>query len=188
MGRDRMGDIKPKTERDKNDFYITNPYDVKEIVNILNLSKDNYILEPCAGLGHISKTLRELGYKVFTNDLIKRDYKLDANINYLLEPLNKKFDVVLTNPPFKYAKEFIEKSFKYADIVIILAKLELLESAKRLELNNRYLEDVYVHTKRAKFGLNGDESYFKKSSSMATAWYIYNKNKVSGTKIKMEII
>jgi hypothetical protein len=55
-------------------------------------------------------------------------------------------------------------------------------------INNRFLEEVYVHTKRARFAKGGNNEYFNKSSSMSTAWFIYNKYKPINTKIKMEII
>ena len=187
MGRDKIGNIKTQ-DRDTNDFYATNPYDVKEIINILNLKTNLKILEPCAGNGHISQTLKDLGFNVYSNDMIQREYNLDSNVDFLKTGLTLKFDVVITNPPFKYAKEFIEKSLQYADTVIILAKLDLFESEKRMFINNRYLENVYVHTKRAKFAKGGNNEYFKKSSSMSTAWFIYNKNKPKNTKIQVEII
>ena len=185
MGRDRMGDKPSKTEREKNDFYITNPKDVRDIMNILKLPKNIKILDPCAGLGHISETLRSLGYKVITNDIIQREYLLDYNKDFLLDYIpDDGFNYVIMNPPFKYAKEFIEKALTYAEKVLVIAKIELLESEKRRVLNTKFLSKVYVHCKRAKFGLNGDESYFNKSSSMATAWYIYDKNKSANTIIE----
>lgn len=187
MGLEKKGNHKPKTKREKNGFYISNPKDIYQIIDILNIDKNASILEPCAGIGHISETLKKIGYKnITTNDLVKRDYKLDYNIDFInCEMPIKKYDYILTNPPFAKAKDIIERSLEYADTIIILAKLDLLESASRKHLNNKYLQHVYVHSVRAKFGLNGDESYFKKSTSMSTAWFIYNKNKVGKTTLEV---
>lgn len=186
MGRDKMGDVQKQIDREGMDFYATNPKDVTEICKILNIgsAKQYHILEPCAGNGHIAKVLKDLGQTVVTNDIIERDYPLDYTIDYLKEDLPKKdFDVVLTNPPFKYAKEFIERSLEYAPVVVVIAKLDLLETAKRKALNNEHLQQVYVHTSRARFARGGEDHYFKKSSSMATAWYVYVRNKKGQTKL-----
>lgn len=187
MGLEKMGKNVPQTKRQLNDYYASNPFDVEQIIDILHIDKMSSILEPCAGEGHIAKTLNKLGYiNVKTNDLIKRGYELDFNIDYLNFKLPiKRFDYIITNPPFKYAKDFIERSLEYADKVIILAKLDLLESNKRKDLNNKYLSNVYVHSNRAKFALNGEEKYFNKSSSMSSAWFVYDINKKGKTQLEV---
>lgn len=175
MGREKMG---VASERANLDFYATNPKDVVEIMNLLNIDKGNRILDPCAGNGHISKTLETLGYEVTTNDIIKRNIELDFTVDFLKEDIIGAYDLVVVNPPFKYAKEFILKSLEYAPKVLVIAKLDLLESMVRKELNNKYLEKIFVHSKRAKFAKNGEQEFFDKgSSSMSTGWFIYNRNK-----------
>jgi len=184
MGREKMG-ISDEV-RDEYDFYATNPKDVIQIVDILKLDKNSSILEPCTGNGHIAKTLQELGYfYIWTNDLIERDFPLFQSIDFLNMKLDvEKFDIVIMNPPFKLAKEFIIKALEYSDKVVVIARLDLLESKKRKEINNKYLEHVYVHTKRARFAKGGIEELFKKSTSMSTAWFVYNKNKVGLTQLE----
>lgn len=187
MGRDKIGSLESSNERDPMDFYATNPSDVEQICQILGIDKGGLtILEPCAGNGHIAKVLEKMGHEVTTNDIIERDYPLDYTLDYLDgDPIPKEFNVVLTNPPFKYAKEFIEKSLDYAPVVIILAKIDLLETAKRKDLNNNHLQRVFIHSQRARFALGGDEKYFKKSTSMATAWYMYVRNKKGKTRLEV---
>lgn len=177
MGIEKIG--RKKSERANLDFYATNPNDVIEIMNIFNFPKNIKILEPCAGNGHISKTLKELGYKnIFTNDIVERDLKLDSVKDFLKEDLYEKdFDLVILNPPFKCAKEFIEKSLEYASQVLVIARLDLLETKTRKDMNNKYLSMVLVHSKRARFAKNGIEEGFKDSTSMSSAWFLYRRFK-----------
>ena len=100
------------SEREKNDFYATDPETVKIFLNAFlkeNVLKGN-VLEPACGNGNISKTLEETGLNIniTSTDLIDRDYG-QGNIDFITYDYGKKFDTVITNPPFSLAKEFIEK-------------------------------------------------------------------------------
>jgi predicted RNA methylase len=131
--------------------------------------------------------LTSYGHTVITNDIVERDFKLDHTVDFLNEtiPLKSKPHMVITNPPFKYAKEFIEKSLEYADIVIVIARLDLLESKKRKDLNQNHLAHVFVHTDRARFAKNGDDSRFEMGTAMSTAWFVYTKNKQKAARIEI---
>ena len=76
---------------------------------------------------------------------------------------------------------------EYAPKVLVIARLDLLESMARKELNNKYLEKAFVHSKRARFAKNGEEKMFKESTSMSTAWFLYNKNK-NKEEIEVKVI
>lgn len=184
MGREKMGLTNNRAELD---FYATNPKDVVEIVNLLGIDKKIRILEPCAGNGHISETLKNLGYEVVTNDIVERDIELDFTLDFLKEDIVGVYDLVVLNPPFKYVREFIIKSLEYAPKVLVIARLDLLESMARKELNNKYLEKAFVHSKRARFAKNGEEKMFKESTNISTAWFLYNKNK-NKEEIEVKVI
>lgn len=61
-------------ERQKNDYYATDPFIVRQFLKETNIKLNNNILEPCCGQGHISKVLEEFGYNVTSTDLIDRNY------------------------------------------------------------------------------------------------------------------
>lgn len=185
MGREKLGI--PQSVRAELDFYATNPADVREIMEIMNYPKDIKILEPCAGNGHISETLMELGYEnVYTNDIIKREIYLNSEKDFLNEELDKKdFDLVVLNPPFRFAQKFIEKSLEYAEEVLVIGRLDLLETKSRKDLNNNHLVKVFVHSKRARFAKNGVEEAFKDSTSISTAWLVYRRNKDTEATIRI---
>jgi tRNA1(Val) A37 N6-methylase TrmN6 len=157
---------KIKTERAEYDFYATMPKDVEIIIEKENI-KNKKILEPCAGNGHISTTLLDYNNTVTSNDLIKREYGLEYNCDFLSGGVPKdNYDIVLTNPPFKLITEFILKSFEYASKVIIFARLQLLESIDRYEklFKNGYLTKVYVFSRRTATMKNGDIKEAKSST------------------------
>lgn len=189
--KEKLGNIQATSNRENLDFYATNPKDVIEICELLHLNTaSNYkILEPCAGNGHIAKVLKAYGHNVVTNDIEQRDFELDYCLDFLKDKIPEdNFDMVITNPPFKYAKEFILRSLEYAKIVIIIARLDLLESKKRKDLNTKYLSHVFVHTDRARFAKDGNDEFFNKGTAMSTGWFIYYRNKPLDKKTTLEII
>lgn len=170
--------LKGTKNREENDYYATPPRCTGDIIKLENLYGLN-LLEPCAGELHMSNKLKEYNNHVVTNDLIQRSKKLDHNIDFINETLevDRWFDAVVTNPPFKHFKEFIETSFKYSNKVIMFGRIQILEGKKRKELNEKYLSKVYVYSYRVNTAKNGDEEEFKKSSSMCFCWFVYDKNK-----------
>lgn len=162
--------------REKNDYYATPPSCTKKL-----LEKEHFegsVLEPCCGEGHISKVLKENGLEVDSNDLINRGYG-----ETFKDFLKEDFEIhenVITNPPFKYAQEFIEKALKTSTKkVAMFAKIQLLEGVKRREMFKKApLKTVYVFTKRQTPLRNGDPlnpNGKKWASTMCFAWFVFEK-------------
>ena len=83
-------------DRNKNDFYPTPP---EATLALLNKQKfEGNIWECACGDGAISKILIDEGYDVYSSDLIDRNYG-DVGLDFLES--NKKYDNIITNPPFK---------------------------------------------------------------------------------------
>lgn len=171
--------------RVENDYYATPTESTKALLNEENFVGS--ILEPCCGEGHISKVLKEYGYDVISNDLVDRGYG-EYNQDYLTST-NLKADNVITNPPFKYAKEFIEKSLQdTTGKVAMFCKIQLLEGVSRKELfENTPLKTVYVFSKRQNPLRNGspvDENGKKWSSTMCFAWFVWEHGYEGNPQIK----
>ena len=173
------------TKREENDFYATDPQTLKMF--LYEFWKDNgfeggEILEPACGQGHISKTLKELlpRFNITSTDLIDRGYGT-GGIDFLTYNYGRTFDVVITNPPFSLAKEFIEKGLEVSDKhVIMLCKIQLLEGIKRKDMfQNTPLKYVYVHTTRQatwKEGKPLDSKGKKWATTMCLAWFVWDKD------------
>ena len=145
------------------------------------------ILEPCCGEGHISEVLKECCYTVFSNDLIDRGYG-ETFKDFLTEDFEK-VDNIITNPPFKYAKEFIEKSLQVSNKkVAMFCKLQLLEGVARKDMfENTPLKTVYVFSKRQNPLRNGsefDENGKRWASTMAFAWFLWEQGYEGQPEIK----
>ena len=90
-------------ERQAHDFYATSPKAVSQLLDAEVFSRD--ILEPCCGAGHIAKVLTARGYNVKAQDLYDYGYG-ESGVDFLA--YNKPFNGdVITNPPYKYATEFV---------------------------------------------------------------------------------
>ena len=70
------------------------------------------ILEPCVGEGHITNEINDFykNEKDITNlDLIDRGYPNTIIADFLAYETDKKYEGIITNPPYSLAKEFVEK-------------------------------------------------------------------------------
>ena len=172
-------------ERVENDYYATPPSATRQFLERLNedgLSLVGSILEPAAGGGHMSDVLRDIYGEdnVTSTDLVDRGYPyLDSTKDFLNDNFDY-YDNVITNPPFKYAQEFIEKGLDIANKkVIMFAKIQLLKGKRRYDLfKSNPPSYVYVHSSRVNPYRNGspvDENGKKWSSTMCFAWYVWDK-------------
>ena len=167
------------TVRAKNDFYATDPIALKSLIDDCGVKFSSTVLEPCAGNGHLSEVLKEYGYDVISKDLEQREYPLDGTWDFL--KTGEKYDCdIVTNPPYKYAEDFVVKGLDMIPqdkSVYVFVKLQFLEGkSRRISLyNNKYLRQVWVSTKRIKCGLNGDFSSIS-SSAVCYAWMRFSKS------------
>ena len=177
---------KPNSERDELDFYATDPKAVEKLLQKENITSSSYILENSAGNGHITKVLRDEGFKVFTIDIIKRDFKLNKVCDYLKMNELFNFDYAIYNPPFKLITEFILHTFKFTNIQYVFGRIQLLETINRYEklFKNNYLEKVMVFSERITTAKGGDDSLFGKNNSMCFAWFKFNKNNTNKTVLE----
>lgn len=84
---------------------------------------------------------------------------------------------ILTNPPYKYAKEFVEKAIELTGgKVIMFLKVQFLESKSRRALFQKYPPKyVYVSSSRLRCAMNGDFERYAKSNAISYAWYVWEK-------------
>ena len=172
------------TTRDRvdNDFYATPENAIRAILD--NEKLEGSILEPSAGQGHISRLLKEYYpySEIVSTDLVQREERfgipIQGDIDFLTYNFNRKFDNIITNPPFNIAQEFIERALELSNNkVIMFAKIQLLEGNKRRKMfDNTPLKYVYVFSKRVNPLRNGEELDEKGkpwSSTMCFAWFIW---------------
>jgi hypothetical protein len=169
-------------EREENDYYATDPSAIDDLLKVETFNKD--IWECACGEGHLSKRLKEYGYKVYSTDLIDRGYQ-DELVDFLCS--EKEFDGdIITNPPYKYCSEFILKaldSIPEGNKVAMFLKLQTLEGQDRYKkIFSKYPpKTVYVYSKRKECAKNGK---FGNSSAVCYAWFVWVKGYQGDTVLK----
>lgn len=120
-------------EREENDYYATEPKAIELLLAEEKFSSD--IWECACGEGHLSKVLLEHGYKVKSSDLVDRGYG-KGGVDFLKQTEPCAIDII-TNPPYKFAKEFVEKALELIDDgckVAMFLKLTFLEGKARKKI------------------------------------------------------
>ena len=179
-------------ERAVDDYYATDPQCVRDLLEHEDFNI--HIWEPAVGGGHIAYVLKENGHEVIASDIVDRGYKgvmtyldfLDEDFWFsnLESPIA--YDII-TNPPYKYAKQFVQRALDLIPTghkVAMFLKLTFLEGQDRRQLFDvAPPKTVYVYSKRQKCAKNGDFSDTK-SSAVAYAWFVWEKDFIGPTQIK----
>jgi hypothetical protein len=146
------------------------------------------IWECACGQGHLSEQLIKAGYKVKSTDLINRGYGI-GGIDFLQETEIYEGDII-TNPPYKFALEFIEKALSLihtGNKVAMFLKIQFLEGKNRKKL---FLKNppkvIYVSSSRLLCAKNAEFQKMKDGggSAVAYAWYVWEKGYQGETIIK----
>lgn len=160
-------------DREIDDFYATDP---KAIDFLLEKEKLHNVWECACGNGHLAKRLEEHKILGKASDLIIRDYKCEQ-LNFL-QAINFWDGDIVTNPPYKYAEEFVYKALKLiptGNKVCMFLKLSFLESIRRKPLFDlKQLKNVYVPRHRIVCAKDADFKKYK-SSAVCFAWFVWQK-------------
>ena len=165
-------------ERQVDDYYATEP---KATQLLLDRETFSSVIWKCAcGGGHMSEVLKQNGYSVYSTDLVDRGYKDTIILDFLKFNTINNIDII-TNPPYKYAKEFVEHALdisSYGVKVAMFLKLTFLEGKARKKLFEKYPPKVvYVSSSRLQCAKNGDFEKYGKGvgTAVAYAWYVWEK-------------
>jgi len=156
-------------ERHKTDYYITPKAVVRQFLKTfiedeeINSLNGLAWLDPCCGgdveneASYLSVIREDFKPKNSCGVDIREDSKADIVADFLKiegEDIGT-HDVIISNPPFKLAKEFIEHSMDLIEengYVIMLLRLNFLGSISRRPFFKKYMPyKIYVHTKRISF-------------------------------------
>lgn len=169
-----------KEEREENDFYATSPEATMWLMKIEEL--DPEIWECACGMGHIALPLICAGYNVNCTDLVQRGFGV-GGIDFLKTNNPWNGDIV-TNPPYKYAQEFVEHALELipdGKKVCMFLKVQFLEGKRRRQLFERTPpKRVWISSSRIPCGKNGAFQ----PSAVAYAWFVWEKGYHGETVIK----
>jgi hypothetical protein len=161
MGGSRNNDV-------DGDFYPT-----PDVATIALLEREKFsgeIWEPACGDGAMSKVIESYGYPVRSTDLFDRGYG-EPGVDFLR--CTDRCANIITNPPFKFANQFIHKALVKADKKIaLLLRLNYLESKTRKKFftDRKFFpfKKVLVFSERVPFNGPGN--------MMAFAWFIWDSD------------
>ena len=143
--------------RNTYDYYPTPEWCYEKLP--IDWSQFDTALEPCKGDGRIVSFLEGQGLKVEWCEIQK-----DINFFNRFEEA----DLILTNPPFSLAQEFIEHSMSLAPTVIMLLRINFLGSQKRYNFWQQFPPDgLYILSKRPSFTGKGTDA-------TDYAWFIWS--------------
>jgi hypothetical protein len=175
-------------DRELHDYYATDP---KAGELLLGIEKFVSPIWECAcGEGHLSRVFEKAGYIVRSSDLIDRGYG-EGGVNFLgMDVLEWDGDII-TNPPYVYAQEFVEKALTIIPDgrkVAMFMKLSFLEGKARKQLFTKHPpKTIWVSSSRllcVKNGVFGKGLGFITSSAIAYAWFIWIKGFKGTTELK----
>lgn len=149
-------------QRKKSDFYETPYFLTKQLLEVEKLVGS--VLEPACGKGAISSLITCVSY--------------DKEKDFLIE--KKKYDTIITNPPYSLAQEFILKAKEVArKKIIFLLPLSYLHGKRRYDTiwtdKTFPLARIHVFTRYPMLGnkLRKDGKY--RTGMMVYAWFVWDK-------------
>lgn len=143
--------------------------------------------EPACGDGAIVEVLRAAGHTVYASDLVDRGCPDSYVSDFLGQALIPSMaEACITNPPFRYAHEFVRKSRELYPLTIMLLRLAFLESKKRSDiLDAGDLETVLLFSSRLPFMHRANFTGKRNSNSgMPFAWFVWRRDFQGPTTIR----
>ena len=168
---------------------------------LLNRLQQNYFLKKnpiytiygnvLVGGGHLAKVFEKYGKLKKASDIIDRGYGIKEdfinNLNINFNPDYKYDGDIVTNPPFKYALEFVKQALKIVNNgrkVCMFLRIQFLEGKERKEFFKDFPpKTIYVSSSRIKCAINADFNSLG-SSALCFAWFVWEKGYKGDTIIK----
>ena len=169
----------------KDDCYETPRPVVKALLRAEKVP--HVVWEPCCGPGSIVRCLRDQGHEVIASDLV--DYQCPSSqsrIDFLMEhraPDN--CECVLTNPPFKLARQFAEHATDLCPLVYMFFRFAFYKSECRSDLlENRGLSNVYCFRRRVPMMHRQGWTGKKAGTGICFAWFVWRRGYVGKTQLE----
>ena len=180
------------TERKPYDFYAT-PIDVVEnLLNNIDLSQyGDKVLEPSAGNGNICRVIKSYYPNKSVTALEIREEELESLTkcsdeviidDYLQADMKSKYSIIIGNPPYSKAIEFVIKSLELLEengVLILLLRTAFLESKSRYKFwQQNPLSRLYTLSKRPSFTGKGTDA-------TSYSWFVWDKQIANNQYIKV---
>ena len=180
--------------REPDDFYATDPVALEKLLDgcsstlkgiFFAYSRWN-IWEPACGTGNLAEVLVKRGYHVIATDLKDRGYGMPGYDFLVTNNFGTKgtssfmAPIIITNPPYSLANEFIMHALDIlpvGGVYAALMNITYLAGQKRYQniYSKGSLKEVYIFSKRVECWRNNDKEKYGASPMVDFAWYIFQK-------------
>lgn len=176
-------------KRNDFDFYPTPLSVAQDALTYIPLTTNpSCILDPGAGTGVWGRAARGLFPKATITGIDMRPVPRPAAYNfwftgdYLLMDAAPAFDLVMGNPPYKYAEQFVRQAYRMLEpngYLIMLLRMNFLEGQARADglWRTHPLKQAVVCSKRVSFSGDG------KTNATAYAYFIWQKGYTGETRL-----
>lgn len=178
------GGFKPTVKRfadlDGPDYFPTPAWASYALID--NENFEGNIWECACGDGAISKVLMTKGQRIISSDLYNRGFG-ESGHDFLSS--NRRYDNIITNPPYNSAEGFVEVGLKNSrKKLALLLRLAFLEGGGRCEriFSVAPPSRVWVFSERITFYPHG--AVQAGTGTTAYAWFIWDKEHIGSTELK----
>ena len=172
--------VRSSVERHENDLYTTDPEAVRQLLKREKFHVD--VLEPCAGLGHISEELSKHGYNVTSSDINDYGYgtpNRDFLTDFFFDEHTQEFDIV-TNPPYNLAIDMVQRA-------LLIAKQKVAMLFPYWYITKFYWmppRRVYLFTRKIDIAKGGNFDAYHNKNMKDYAWFVWDVGYYGDTIIK----
>ena len=137
----------------------------------------DYVFWECTGKNsNITKVFKERGYNIF-------ETHIDDGIDFLKDEPSFHYDIIITNPPYKYKNQFLKRAYELKKEFWFLLPLTTLGSVARGKMFRKNGINVLFLDRRIDF--TG-----KKNNWFYVAWFIWKpfcQSTMTFAEIKKEV-
>lgn len=164
------------------DYYATDPKAAELLLRVEKFSPK--IWECACGERHLADVFVKHGHEVRASDIVDR---CGNEVHDFLGMGAEEWDGdIITNPPYRYALEFVQRALQTVGDghkVAMFLKLLFLEGKERKQFFLSYPPKVvYVSSSRLKCAMDG--VFDGKGSAVCYAWFVWEKGWKGDTVIK----
>lgn len=170
------------------DFYETPSWAIRAMKDHLPVGDGTRILDPGCGTGAI---LRAVGAMFPENEIVglekdrARFLACEASTDLPVKhgdffTYREKHDLIISNPPYSHALEFVQHAMTLAPVVCMLLRLPWIASQRRAAWHRENLSHIHVLPKRPSFTADG------KTDATEYAWFLWGAGD-AGTYTILEI-
>lgn len=141
------------------DDYYTPAYALGPLLPYL--PKDKVIWESAWGTGELAKHLRAAGYQVVGR----------TGMDFLKEEPDQYWDILVSNPPYSFADEFLERAYSLGKPFAFLLPVYALGGGARVLLYLQHDIEILVPSKRVNYYRNDN---LPNGASFHSAWFCWH--------------